>query len=88
MSYRAFIRFSLDGDNGALTTCLSNLLTGNGFTKVGTGEYQIENQTSQQVAGALRAFWKALEDPQLAFPGVSIPGATRVDHVWAYSGTH
>jgi hypothetical protein len=85
--YRCFVRFSLNSDDGTLTTYLSNLLTGFGFSKVGTGEYQAQNLTSADWGLALGHFWAAVANPHTAFPGANIPAGAKVDHIWSYSGT-
>jgi len=88
MKYRAFIRFSLDNDDGTLTTYLSNLLVQHGFAKVGTGEYQADNLTVQQVAAAMLSFYAAVGNPQQAFSRATLPQGVRVDHIWTHSGSY
>ncbi len=85
--HRCFIRFSLNGDDGTLTTYLSNLLTKAGFAKVGTGEYQAHSLTASALGAVFGEFWAAVGNPVGAFPGASIPAGAHVDHIWTYSGT-
>lgn len=85
--YRVFIRFSINGDNGSLTTCMSKMLTDSGFDKVGTGEYHNSSMTQANMGNVLGEFWRAVAHPTVAFSGTSFPPDVHIDHIWIYSGT-
>jgi hypothetical protein len=73
---RAIIRFSLNGDNGSLTTTLGNKLIAHGFTKTGTGKYEHSSATVSDIRAASREFWKALSGHT---------GTASLDHFWMYA---
>ncbi len=83
----AFIRFSLNGDDGSLTTRLRGILEGQGFRNIGTSEYAHVNMSSKDLAKAMQDFWAAVENPSAAFPGVNFPLNVEIDHVWIHCST-
>ena len=87
MIWRCLIRFSINRDNGTLTTYLSKQLVNDGFSKVGTGEYQAHSRSLAPLAIALQNYYFAIEDPQAAFPGASIPQGVHIDHIWTHMGS-
>jgi len=83
---RAFVRFSIDGDDGSLTTSMRGLLEQCGFQRIGTGAYEHAAVRVQDLGAALAEFWSAVSDPAAAFPTKSIPPGASFDHIWIYSG--
>ncbi len=84
--FRVFIRFSINSDDGTVTTRMRNMLEGAGFVRVGTGAYEATGITSALLATTMRDFFAAVQDPVAAFPGANVPADVTFDHVWAYCG--
>jgi hypothetical protein len=75
---RIIIRFSIDNDNGQLTTNLRNLLEGYGITlsPANTATYGSENIGEPQIAAAMEDFWELIAGYQ---------GNGTLDHFWMYT---
>jgi hypothetical protein len=84
---RAFIRFSLDNDNGTLSVYMRQLLEDKGFRRIGTSAYEHTGITIVDLAEAMQEFWAAVENPTAAFPNATILPDVKVDHIWIYTGS-
>ncbi|MGD0859853.1 MAG: hypothetical protein ABR912_11075 [Terracidiphilus sp.] len=72
---RVIIRFSLDGDDGTLTSALNTVLTRNGLTqKTGTGTYEgsSRNVNTASLQSVLNDFWA----------GITNQNRAKLDHFW------
>jgi len=74
---RATIRFSLNNDNGTLTTRLGNILKQGGFVKPqSTATYEHSSVGPRKLGRVLREFWNAISAHQ---------GRAHMDHFWMYT---
>jgi hypothetical protein len=75
---RAIIRFSINGDNGTLTTKLRRYLENRGFKKLpaNTATYEHRRTTERKLANTTRQFWRTIS-------GYAGPG--HIDHFWMYA---
>jgi hypothetical protein len=82
--FRALVRFSIDKDDGALTTQMRKLLEGAGFFKVGTGSYEHSGISGDDLGRVMRDYWRAIGNPYTAFLKAMIPPSVVIDHVWIH----
>ena len=73
MNYRVIIRFSLDDDDGAVTTDMRNRLEALGFSKIGTSSYE-----NQHVSGP------DLGHVMTTIGLIAQPSPAALDHLWVY----
>jgi len=74
---RVIIRFSLDGDDGTLTSALASVLKRNGFPKKSrTGSYEgsDRNVGIDSLRTGLDEFWERIQGQKRA----------KLDHFWMY----
>ena len=72
---QTILRFSLDGDDGRLSTTLRKILEGYGFNRVSTSTYK-GDLSPGEIAKGLNDFWQALEDNKTT---------ASLDHFWMYT---
>ena len=84
--YVVFIRFSLNGDKGALLGRLRNCLEQQGFSRVGTSAYEKRGVPQSDTGRVLAEFWQILENPRAVCPNATLASNVHVDHVWTYVG--
>ena len=82
--YVVFVRFSLNGDDGALLSRLRGLLVRQGFERVGTSAYEKRGVRQADTGAVLSRFWRILENPAAAFPHVTFKSGVHIDHVWTH----
>jgi hypothetical protein len=74
---RVIIRFSLDGDDGTLTSALNSVLTRNRLTlRTGTGTYEGSSRrvNTASLQSVLNDFWTS----------VNRQSKVKLDHFWMY----
>ena len=80
------MRFSIDGDDGSLTTRMRNLLEDAGFSKIGTSAYEHVSISAIDLSSVMGRFWIAVGDPTALFPNANFPPGVSFDHIWTYVG--
>ncbi|MCA9501888.1 MAG: hypothetical protein KC616_02350 [Myxococcales bacterium] len=81
---RVSIRYSINGDDGSLTTAMKRMLEGYRFRRIGTSEYERSDLPLKDLDIVMTEFWKAVAGPQSAFPSRAIKPTATIDHIWVH----
>jgi|GEM_PF-3678198 len=71
---RAIIRFSLDGDDGRVTTRVTKLLEGKGFSHGGTASHEAHTISEADLSAVVNAMVNLMPPD----------GSVVIDHLWVF----